>query len=50
MEGFYNPDAKPFQLDRCHALATDAPAVGLYYPKWYAGTRKIEAAEESDHH
>ena len=45
-----DPDAKPFQLDRCHALATDAPAVGRYYPKWYTGTVKIEAAEESDHH
>lgn len=28
---------KPFQLDKCHALATDAQAVALYYPKWYTG-------------
>lgn len=42
-------DQKPFQLDRCHALATDAPAVARYYPKWYTGKEKIEATEE-DHH
>ncbi len=27
---------KPLQLDRCHALATTAEAVRLYYPRWYA--------------
>jgi hypothetical protein len=26
---------KPWQLDRCHALRTDAPAVERYYPLWY---------------
>lgn len=26
---------KPFQLDHCHALRTDGPAVKLYYPRWY---------------
>jgi hypothetical protein len=26
---------KPFQLDRCHALASDAPAVAHFYPRWY---------------
>jgi hypothetical protein len=25
---------KPFQLDRCHALRTDGPAVARYYPRW----------------
>lgn len=25
---------KPFQLDRCHALRTDGPAVEQYYPRW----------------
>ncbi len=24
----------PFQLDRCHALRRDAPAVEKYYPRW----------------
>lgn len=26
---------KPFQLDRCHALRTDAEAVRRYYPRWF---------------
>jgi hypothetical protein len=26
---------KPFQLDRCHALATDGDTVRQYYPAWY---------------
>jgi hypothetical protein len=30
-------ERKPFQLDRCHALETSAPAVRRYYPKWYRG-------------
>lgn len=29
-------DDKPFQLDRCHALRTDGPAVAEYYPRWVA--------------
>lgn len=32
------PADKPFQLDRCHALATDGPAVARYYPRWYRPT------------
>lgn len=27
--------AKPFQLDRCHALKSDGPAVRDFYPRWY---------------
>ena len=26
---------KPFQLDGCHALATDGPQVAAFYPRWY---------------
>ncbi|MFM2398986.1 MAG: hypothetical protein RL341_1143 [Pseudomonadota bacterium] len=26
---------RPFQLDRCHALKSDGPAVQRFYPKWY---------------
>ena len=26
---------KPFQLDRCHALRTDGPAVARFYPRWH---------------
>ena len=25
----------PFQLDRCHALRRDGPAVKKYYPRWF---------------
>lgn len=28
-------DTKPMQLDRCHALRTDGPAVAQFYPRWY---------------
>lgn len=30
-------DARPFQIDRCHALRADGPAVKLFYPRWYRG-------------
>jgi hypothetical protein len=30
-------DRKPYQLDRCHALATEGEAVRRYYPRWYKG-------------
>jgi len=26
---------QPFQIDRCHALRADGPAVKTYYPRWY---------------
>ena len=45
-----DPDRKPFQLDRCHALDSTGPAVARYYPRWYKGTEPIEPAAESDHH
>lgn len=32
-----DPDAKPFQLDRCHALDTGSATVRRYYPRWYRG-------------
>ena len=44
------PDQRPFQIDRCHALAETAPAVGRYYPKWYRGTQPVAPADEGDHH
>jgi len=28
---------QPFQLDRCHALATSGETVRKYYPRWYRG-------------
>ncbi|HEU4853090.1 MAG TPA: DUF2889 domain-containing protein [Telluria sp.] len=44
---------KPFQLDRCHALRTDAGAVAEYYPRWFAkaasGTRSNEFSIQPPH-
>ena len=45
-----DPDRKPFQLDRCHALDSSGPAVARHYPRWYKGTEPIEPAAEPDHH
>lgn len=30
-----NPDVKPFQLNGCHAFASDGALVAQYYPRWY---------------
>jgi hypothetical protein len=27
---------RPFEIDRCHALRADGPAVARYYPRWVA--------------
>jgi Protein of unknown function (DUF2889) len=35
---------RPFQLDRCHALRTDGPAVASFYPRWYTGAKPVPAA------
>ncbi|MFZ6755497.1 DUF2889 domain-containing protein [Undibacterium sp. Dicai25W] len=32
--GNANQTQQPFQLDRCHALRVDGPAVVQYYPRW----------------
>ncbi len=45
-----DPAKKPFQLDRCHALALTSPAVARYYPQWYRGTEKIDPSVEGDQH
>ena len=29
-----NSAKRPFELDRCHALRSDGPAVATYYPRW----------------
>ena len=31
---------KPFELDNCHALQTEGPAVALYYPRWAVKPRE----------
>jgi len=30
-----DPERKPYQLDKCYALATTSPSVERYYPRWY---------------
>lgn len=37
-------DQRPFQIDRCHALRADGPAVRQFYPRWYEGTPEPAAA------
>lgn len=40
---------KPFQLDRCHALASSAEAVRLHYPRWYRPAPALaDTARHSD--
>ncbi len=42
-------EKRPFQLDRCHALRSDGPAVQLYYPAWFrAETRPARAGHAPD--
>jgi hypothetical protein len=38
-------EAKPFQLDHCHALATTTDTVRRYYPKWYRGAHPQSTQE-----
>jgi len=45
-----DPERKPFQIDRCHALASSAPAVARYYPRWYQGAEIIAPATEGESH
>lgn len=48
-QGHRDPEAKPFPIDKCHALASTAPAVARYYPRWYRGDATITPAPEPDH-
>jgi hypothetical protein len=38
---------QPFQLDRCHALATTSQTVRRYYPRWYRATKTVPAGIEA---
>ena len=50
-QGFQSVGDKPFQLDRCHALALASPAVARYYPHWYKGDQPISSpATEPENH
>jgi len=35
-------DAKPFQLDRCHALETTTDTVARFYPQWHRAAAPID--------
>jgi Protein of unknown function (DUF2889) len=41
--------AQPFQLDRCHALRIDGPAVREFYPRWYRHAPVRSPADSSSH-
>jgi Protein of unknown function (DUF2889) len=38
--------SQPFQIDRCHAMRSDAEAVRLFYPRWYRPAHTQLAASE----
>ena len=42
-EAHHEDDIKPWQLDRCHALRSDGPAVQKFYPRWYHPTGQVAA-------
>jgi hypothetical protein len=49
-QGLQPSDQRPFQLDGCHALKSDQPAVARFYPRWYAGTEAVDPAHASEVH
>jgi len=42
-DGSGDDDRMPWQLDRCHALRVDGPAVARFYPRWYQPRRTAAA-------
>ena len=42
------PDQPPFQIDRCHALRSDGPAVREFYPRWYRAPAETPAVPASN--
>lgn len=49
-QGTQDPSRKPFQLDGCHALRSDQPAVARFYPRWYTGLSKVDRGGQSENH
>lgn len=39
---------RPFQIDRCHALRSDGPAVERYYPAWFRTATHDPAASTEE--
>lgn len=42
-----DPDQRPFQIDGCHALRSDGPAVQIHYPRWYRAPATVQRAPEA---
>ena len=38
--GHEKDEKMPWQLDRCHALRLDGPAVAKFYPRWHQPKKK----------
>jgi len=38
--GHHQDEKMPWQLDRCHALRIDGPAVAKFYPRWHQPKRR----------
>ncbi len=49
-QGVQDPSQKPFQLDGCHALRSDQPAVARFYPRWYTGPSPVDPGAPSLNH
>lgn len=49
-QGTQDASRKPFQLDGCHALRSDQPAVARFYPRWYTGLSPVDRGGESENH
>lgn len=41
-------DVRPFQIDRCHALRSDGPAVREHYPRWFRAPSDPAARTDCD--
>jgi hypothetical protein len=41
-------DERPFQIDRCHALRSDGPAVREHYPRWFRAPSDAADRTERD--
>lgn len=44
-DAHHEGDAKPWQLDRCHALRSDGPAVAKFYPRWHESRSTVAASD-----
>jgi hypothetical protein len=44
-EGHQEDEHKPWQIDRCHALKSDSPAVAQFYPRWHQPKKRATDAE-----